>query len=39
MNPSPLLLRPEIFMNPAKEFRIGAWATPAGDRSNDEKIQ
>jgi hypothetical protein len=24
------LLRPEIFMNPAKEFRIGAWATPPG---------
>jgi hypothetical protein len=22
------LLRPEIFMNPAREFRIGAWATP-----------
>ena len=21
------LLRPEIFMNPAREFRIGAWAT------------
>jgi len=22
------LLRPKIFMNPATEFRIGAWATP-----------
>lgn len=22
------LLRPKIFMNPTREFRIGAWATP-----------